>query len=137
MAESETRTKRAPRRSWTIAEKRRIVELTLAPGVSARAIAREHDVHHTGLCQWIARYRAGTLGGPPAERARLSEPGPRFVPVSLTAATNTTAKARPPAAAQRANGGLELTFPSGIALRIEDQTIDATLVCAVVAELRR
>lgn len=136
MAESETSTGRAPRRSWTIAEKRRIVELTLAPGVSARAIAREHDVHHTGLCQWIARYRAGRLGGPPAKHAHLSESRPRFVPVSLTTTTKTAAKSAP-AAAQRAPGGLELTFPSGIALRIEQQTIDTALVCAVVAELRR
>ena len=52
---------RAPRRQWPLAEKRRIVELTLRAGVSVRAIAREQGVHPTSLSHWRTLYRAGKL----------------------------------------------------------------------------
>jgi transposase-like protein len=51
-----TAPKRAPRRSWPAAEKRRIVELTLRPGASLLAIAREHgprkSTSTTGRCRF-------------------------------------------------------------------------------------
>lgn len=59
MAAAKAPKQRAPYRRWPLAEKRRIVELTLAIGASARAIAREHGLHPNSLCQWRALYRAG------------------------------------------------------------------------------
>jgi len=51
---------RAPRphaahRRWPLAERRRLVELTLRPGASARAIADEHGVHQNTLGVWKRR----------------------------------------------------------------------------------
>ncbi|HEY9084924.1 MAG TPA: transposase [Candidatus Tyrphobacter sp.] len=72
---------RAPRRRWPIAEKRRIVELTLRDGASIRAVAREQGVHPTSLCHWKVLYRAGKLNAqlPPAprDRARAIAPAHR------------------------------------------------------------
>jgi transposase-like protein len=39
----------ASHRRWPLAEKRRLVELTLRPGASARAVADEHGVHQNTL----------------------------------------------------------------------------------------
>jgi hypothetical protein len=46
-----------------VAEKRRIVELTLCAGTSIVSIAREHGVHENTLIRWRALYRAGKLDG--------------------------------------------------------------------------
>ena len=74
---------RSPRRRWPIADKRRIVELTLREGVSTRAIAREEGVNPTSLCHWKALYQAGKLDTqPPRARARASSAA--FLPVPST-----------------------------------------------------
>jgi transposase-like protein len=44
MAGAKAPKQRRPYRRWPISEQRRIVELTLSPGASARAIAREYGV---------------------------------------------------------------------------------------------
>lgn len=61
MASTEVPSSRAPGRRWPLAEKRRIVELSLRAGASIQAIAREHDVHPTSLSHWRTLYRAGKL----------------------------------------------------------------------------
>jgi transposase-like protein len=43
---------RVPRRHLPLAEKRRIVELTLRAGASVDAIAREHGVRANSLHRW-------------------------------------------------------------------------------------
>jgi transposase-like protein len=49
MAATKVLQQHAPRRQWPLAEKRRIVELTLRAGVPVRAIAREQGVRPTSL----------------------------------------------------------------------------------------
>jgi transposase-like protein len=61
MAARKAPEQRAPRRRWPLAEKRRIVELTLGEGASLLAVAREHGVHPNSLGRWKALYRAGKL----------------------------------------------------------------------------
>jgi transposase len=53
----------------SIAEKRRIVEETLAAGASVARVARAHGVNANQVFQWRRLYRAGRLGGTPAAAA--------------------------------------------------------------------
>lgn len=63
----------------SIAEKRRIVEETLATGASVARVARAHGVNANQLFQWRRLYRAGRLGGTPAAVAKAS----KLLPVHL------------------------------------------------------
>src|SRR6202034_1165029 len=107
---------RSPRRHWPISEKRRIVDLTLREGTSSRAIAREHGVNPTSLCQWKALYRAGKLDAqPPQARARVRASGATFLPVTIA----------PEVEAPQRDWGIggpsivQVTLRSGATLRIE------------------
>jgi transposase-like protein len=127
---------RAPRRRWPLSEKRRIVELTLRPGASLSAIAIEHGVSRTGLCNWKSLYRAGKLDASAAPRAG-STAKPTFLPVSIEPVVR---KARPvPLGDAGVHGGsvLQLAFPSGTKMRIETSALNLALISALIAELRR
>ena len=53
-----------PKRQYrALEEKRRIVEETLAEGVSVAGIARAHGVNANLVFNWRRLYRAGQLGG--------------------------------------------------------------------------
>ena len=75
MAATKAPKERAPHRHWPMAEKRRIVELTLRPGASFVAVAREHGVNPNSLYRWRRLYRAGKLDPPVKSTARLCWPG--------------------------------------------------------------
>ena len=51
------------RRCWTPAEKRRIVEESLAPCASVIEVARQHDVHPNLLTVWRRQARTGSSAG--------------------------------------------------------------------------
>jgi len=128
----------AQRRRRQPAEKRRLVELTLRAGASLREIAREHGLHPNSLRAWKALYRAGKLEVPVQSTTRVeTKPASAtFVPVSIVPAARTP---RPISrdSETRAGGVVQLVFASGASLRIETGALDAALVCALVAELRR
>jgi transposase len=44
------------RRSWTIEEKRRIIEESLEPGASIAKVARRYNMNANQLCTWRRRY---------------------------------------------------------------------------------
>lgn len=54
--------KREPRRRRSVAEKRRIVEETLAPDASVAKVARAHGVNANQVFAWRRQYRQGLLG---------------------------------------------------------------------------
>jgi transposase-like protein len=135
VAESTAANPRRSRRRWAPAEKRRLVELTLGTGASVTAIAREHGVNRTNLRQWQALYRAGKLDLH-ATSARIAA-GATFVPVNVVRPAG-----RPPMKEQVASqisGGVvvQVVLTTGATLRIETRSLDAALMCALVAELRR
>lgn len=138
MASSRVLKERAPRRSWPSSEKRRIVELTLRPGTSLRAIAREHGVHPNSVRNWKAQYHAGKLEAqlpqPPAARVRDSAPRARFVPVSIAADERPSQTSRWDASGRSV---VQVAFASGATMRIESDRLDASALCALAAELRR
>jgi transposase len=70
------------RRRWSLAEKVRIVEESLARPRQAASTARRHDISRTLLTRWRKEYREGVLVSPPAPRfaAVTVAPEPRQVP---------------------------------------------------------
>jgi transposase len=66
----------AQRLRRSIAEKRRIVEETLAPGASVAKVARTHGVNANQVFGWRRLYLAGRLGEP--------KPGIKLLPVRVS-----------------------------------------------------
>jgi|ERR1700728_648375 transposase-like protein len=126
---------RGPRRRLPLSEKRRLVELTLHDGASIRSVAREQGVNRTSLYQWQALYRAGKLNAQPGPHVRAVAPKTTLLPVTIAAAGGTLqpASGRP----SSASSVVQLMLASGATLRIETGPLDAGLICALVAELRR
>jgi transposase len=65
----------AQRQRRSIAEKRRIVEETLAPGASVARVARAHGVNANQVFGWRRLYLAGRLGE--------QKPGIKLLPVRV------------------------------------------------------
>lgn len=129
MPRSNAPKQRAPRRCWPLAEKRRIVELTLREGASIRAIAREHGVNPTSLCHWRSRYRAGDLVSRPVSRGAASV---AFLPVTIEAGV------RPPIdRAGHDASVVQIMLASGASVRIETGVLDARIICALIGQLQR
>ncbi len=137
MAATRVPSSRAPRERWPLAEKRRIVELTLRAGVSVRTIAFEQGVHPTSLSHWRTLYRAGKLDVQSTPRGRGSRASATFLPVSIVPAVRGPQPAPRPVAGACGGSVVQLMLASGATLRIETGALDAALVCALVAELRR
>jgi transposase-like protein len=139
MVATETPAERTPRQRRPLAEKVRLVELTLRAGASVVGIAREHGVPSHSLRRWKSLHRAGKLDAraKSAPRIARTEPGASFVPVTVVPAMrNPRSAPRVDASAER-SGIVELVLTSGARLRIEAGVLDTALVCALVAELQR
>ena len=135
MAGSKASQQRRPYRRWPVAEKRRIVELTLREGASARAIAREYGISHNSLCRWKACYRAGTLESTSPGAAGSGADGPplELVPVVVSRAMQTPRNAG--AASSCRSTIVELSLVSGVTMRIEIN--DTAVLGALIEQLQR
>ena len=71
---------RRKRRSWTLDEKRRIVDESLEPGASIAAVARRHDLNANQLFTWRRQ-----VGGEPIEPKELAP----ILPVMIAPETRT------------------------------------------------
>jgi transposase len=112
------------RRRWTPAEKRRIVEKSLAPYASVIEVAGQHDVHPNLLTVWRRQARTGSLG---AVKVPRQESEVEFAAVSV-------APEQPAWTARAGTGGtIEIAFASGVQLRITGAVDPATLTAAVAA----
>lgn len=114
-----------PRRRWPAADKRRIVEETLRPGVSVAEVARHYALNANLLFGWRRLYQQGLLDG-------ASEPASaRLVPVEVGAA-----EATPPSAAVTApRGSIEIELPNA-RVRVTGE-VTADQLGAVLAALGR
>ena len=139
MSATPDRKQRARRRHLPAAEKQRLVQLTLREGASVRAIAREHGVQPKSLGRWRSLYHAGKLHASVKRASRVAGPAASatFFPVSVVAEVRRPGPARRADAAADRSGIVQLAFGSGATLRIETAALDAALVCALVAELKR
>ena len=112
------------RRRWTPAEKRRIVEESLAPYASVIEVAGQHDVHPNLLTVWRRQARTGSLG---AVKVPRQESEVEFAAVPV-------APEQPAWTARAGTGGtIEIAFASGVQLRITGAVDPATLTAAVAA----
>lgn len=130
---------RAKRRSWTMAERQRIVEAALTPGASVAGVARANGVNANQVFKWIRRSREGWRD---RRRALRLSPGadaaPSFVPVRLVASEPTALRdaaagkggapsrqCDPPSPARL--GAMEIRLPNGAQVRIEGGVDDEAL----------
>jgi transposase-like protein len=135
MASSKAPKQGAARRHWPVAEKRRIVELTLGEGASLRTIAREQGVNRNSLYQWQALYRAGKLPAA-APRVRGTTSGATFLPVSIAAGRTPSATCSSASSAS-SKSVVQVMLASGATVRIETGALEARFVCDLISELQR
>jgi transposase len=72
------------RRRRSVAERRRVVEQTLAPGASVARVARDHGVNANQVFHWRRLYQRGLLGG-------KVQPAGGLLPVKVFESAETTA----------------------------------------------
>ena len=72
------------RRRRSVAERRRVVEQTLAPGASVARVARDHGVNANQVFHWRRLYQRGLLGG-------KVQPTGGLLPVKVSERAETTA----------------------------------------------
>ena len=144
---------RRKRRSWSVAERQRIVDAAVTPGGSVAGVARTNGVNANLVFKWIRRSREGWpdrrcgAGDAPAatSSSREARETPRFVPIRLVAEqrgapTLTPAELEggpglrhdPPSAARL--GAMEVRLPNGARVRIEDG-VDGDVLRLVLSTL--
>ena len=130
--------RRKARRSWSAAEKRRIVAETLLAGASVSIVARRHDVNANQVLEWRRELAAG-------DRVPLPAAACEFVPIGVFAEVEGEARdaapdddGRPNATAVSANrsGLIEIDLLSGSRLRV-DASVDERALGRVLRALRQ
>ncbi len=112
------------RRSWSLTEKRRMVEESLEPGASVSVVARRYDVNANLLFSWRRLYQSGLLTAETAlVPVEISQP-----PVETAAAT---AEPRSSTAGRSRPGMIEIALTSGTRLRLRG-SIDANVLRQVI-----
>jgi len=104
-----------PRRKYTIAEKRKMVEETRIPGASVPEVAQRHGVNANLLSVWRRQYAQGVLREPSPGDAKAD-----LLPVKVSTPTvmPTERAVVPKVAAKVARVQLEIGFAGGRCLRI-------------------
>lgn len=121
-----------PRRKYTIADKRSIVEETRRRGASVAAVAQRHGVNANLLFGWRRLYQQGVLREESSNK-----------PVALLAVKVTTPTLRPSEReptkipTRKAEGSIEIEFVGGQRLRIRGRVDRATLTRVIAALSRR
>lgn len=113
MSNGEVLVGRERRRRWTAAEKSRVIEATLAPGVSVAEVARQHGLHPNQLHVWRRQARSDAAPG-----SRGATP-PRFAAVEI-APLNAAAPAENSATSESAPFLIEIVLCNGRVLRVPE-----------------
>lgn len=130
--------RRKARRSWPMAEKRRIVAETLVLGASVSVVARRHDVNANQVFKWRRELAAG-------DRAALPAPACEFVPIGVFAEVDGKVPAaahgddrRPGVPGEPADRSslIEINLASGTRLRV-DASVDERALGRVLRALRQ
>lgn len=112
------------RRRWSDADKRQIVEETLAPGSSVSAVAKRHGLHPGQVFDWRRQRREGGLGGGLPSG---------FAPV-VVAAQHSAEPAQ--SSASHGTGRIEIVLGRGRRITVEG-VVDAVLLRGVINALAR
>jgi len=131
----------------SVAEKRRIVELTLLPGASVSRVAQAEGVNSHQVFDWRRAYRNGKLAAGEQESCKLlpvivSVPDAGIDAESTAEASNgaidagrVLRTAAPSAHVQTATGSIHIELPGRATIRVENG-VNAALLRAVMASLR-
>lgn len=123
-----------PRRKYTIAEKRSIVEQTQRRGASVAEVAQRHHVNANLLFGWRRLYQQGVLN----EASPSSQPA--LLPVKVATPTllpSERAVRKPGASNESGEGSIEIEFPGGQRLCIRGRVDHSTLLRVLAALSRR
>jgi transposase len=120
------------RRYRTVEERRRIVEETLADGVSVAVVARRHGVNANQVFQWRKFYHSGLLERAAHERQLNTS---RLLPVTVVDGAGSGEEQSASSVVTPSSGAIHIEFP-GRALVSVEGSVDAALVCAVLESLR-
>jgi transposase len=143
----------APRRSWSVEARQRIVDEAKAPGASVASVARRHGLNANLLFKWIRRAHEGwrdrrrMAAGDDIE-VRLTQDGglPAFAPVKIVELDALTAPASaasvalastPPVREPRRStrrGLMEISLPNGARVSL-DADVDAEALRLVLSAL--
>ena len=117
-------------RRWrSVAEKRRIVELTLEPGASVALVARAHGVNANQVFAWRRAFKSGELAEPAA-------PATALLPVMVSAPCETETR-EPAAEQQRATfGTIHIELPGRALISVESGA-DPALLRSILESLRK
>jgi len=118
-----------PRRQYTIAEKRSMVEQTHVPGASVPEVALRHGVNANLLSVWRRLYEQGRL----IEGAAPKQPVLLPVKVSTPTLLPTERAASPKPAAKAPGVWIEVEFAGGQRLRIRGRVDRAVLKDLILA----
>jgi transposase len=119
-----------PRRRYTTAEKRAIVEETRQRGASVASVAQQHGINANLLFGWRRLHQQGLLE---PDDAATAAP---LVPVRISTPTVVAAKSPPtvPKARQRrasSGGAIDIEFAGGIRVRVQGD-VDRTTLARVI-----
>jgi transposase len=116
----------------SVAEKRRIVELTLQPGQSVARVARAEGVNSHQVFQRRRTYRVGEL-------VEAGEQASSLLPVIVSATRSAGLVERQQTVSQEASvpsGAIHIEFPGRVAITVEQGADRATLQ-AILESLRK
>jgi transposase len=116
----------------SVAEKRRIVELTFHPGQSVARVALAEGVNSHQVFQWRRAYRSGEL-------VEAGEQASSLLPVIVSAAGSAGLVGRQQTVSQEASvpsGAIHIEFPGGVAITVEHGA-DRAALQAILESLRK
>jgi transposase len=119
-------------RKWrSVAEKRRIAELTLEPGASVALVARAHGVNANQVFKWRRELKRGELVEPVAASTAL-------LPVSLSAPCETAHEMVEAVAKEHGTpgGAIHIEFPGRAMISVESGA-DPILLRSILESLRK
>lgn len=116
------------RRYRTVEERRRIVEETLADGVSVAVVARRHGVNANQVFHWRKLYQSGLL------ELQQQHNAARLLPVTVVDEAESGEEQNASAAAP-SRGAIHIEFPGRALVSVEGR-VEAALVRAVLESLR-
>jgi transposase len=104
---------RRPRQRHALSEKRRIVELTLHPGVSVAHVARVNGVNANQVFKWRRAYERGELTEPSCSGSRA------LLPVTLSSCCEAVTQEAPAQSQRSTSGSIHIEFPGRALIRVE------------------
>jgi transposase len=117
-------------RRWrSVAEKRRIVELTLEPGASVALVARSHGVNANQVFKWRRAFERGELSEPDTASTCL-------LPVKVSAACETTVRAAGAHEQATTSASIHIELP-GKAMICVEHGADPVLLRSILESLRQ